>query len=246
MTKCRQSQSNFDQSKVSVSCLGFCESSIFLSWLAASLPANSTRYILRYISLHEVYRMTFDAQCDVAAVVYGTDDDPDRLLIDFADDLRRSGLRPVGVIQIGRSCQSENPRFGVVMLPGGEVVRLAQESDAHGAGCRLDAGRLADLAKQLDTAIEGGADLVIINRFGRSEAEGGGLIDLVARALDADIPVLIAVPERRFSAWIRFSNGMNVRLACRRDALNRWWQSVAGTAMHRSPSVAACICELVK
>ena len=63
--------------------------------------------------------MTFDAQCDVAAVVYGTDDDPDRLLIDFADDLRRSGLRPVGVIQIGRSCQSENPRFGVVMLPGG-------------------------------------------------------------------------------------------------------------------------------
>ena len=71
MTKYRQSQSNFDQSKVSASCLGFCESSIFLSWLAASLLANSTRYILPNISLHEVYRMTFDAQCDVAAVVYG-------------------------------------------------------------------------------------------------------------------------------------------------------------------------------
>ena len=39
--------------------------------------------------------MSFDAQCDVAAVVYGADDDPDRLIAGFAADLRRSGCRPV-------------------------------------------------------------------------------------------------------------------------------------------------------
>ena len=38
--------------------------------------------------------VTFDAQCDLAAVVYGPDDDPDRLFIDFADDLSRSD--PIG------------------------------------------------------------------------------------------------------------------------------------------------------
>jgi hypothetical protein len=37
--------------------------------------------------------MTFDAQCDLAAVVYGADDDPDRLFINFTNDLSRSGLR---------------------------------------------------------------------------------------------------------------------------------------------------------
>jgi len=188
----------------------------------------------------------FDAQCDVAAVVYGAVDDPDRLLIDFADDLRRSGLRPVGVIQSGRSCQAENPRLGVVMLPGGETVCLVQDAGACGAGCRLDAGRLIELARRLAAAIEDGADLVIINRFGRLEAEGGGLNDLIAQALDADIPVLIAVPERRFSDWIRFSDGMNVRLACRREALDRWWQSVAGPAVLRRPSSAGTFCELAK
>jgi hypothetical protein len=190
--------------------------------------------------------VTFDAQCDVAAVVYGADDDPDRLLIDFVEDLSRAGLRPVGVVQTGRSCQADNPGLGVVMLPGGEVVRLAMESETHGTGCRLDSGRLADLAGRLAVAIEAGADLVIINRFGRSEAEGGRLIDLIAQALGADIPVLIAVPERRFSDWIRFSDGMNVRLACRREALDRWWQAVGGTIMRQRPSPAGTFCELAK
>jgi nucleoside-triphosphatase THEP1 len=84
------------------------------------------------------------------------------------------------------------------MLPGGETVCLVSDPDARGAGCRLDAGRLAELAKRLAAAMQNGADLVIINRFGPAEAEGGGLNDLIAQALDADIPVLIAVPERRF------------------------------------------------
>jgi hypothetical protein len=189
--------------------------------------------------------VTFDAQCDVAAVVYGADDDPDRLLIEFAGDLRRSGLRPVGVVQTGRSCSRRAP-LGVVMLPGGEVVRLAQDLAACGAGCRLDSGQLAKLAQWLAIEIEDGADLVIINRFGRSEAEGGGLTDLITHALDAGIPVLIAVPERRFSDWIRFSDGMNVRLSCRREALDRWWESVAGAAMQRRSSRADTFCELAK
>ena len=190
--------------------------------------------------------MTFDAQCDVAAVVYGAGDDPDGLLIGFADDLRRAGLRPVGVVQAGRSCRAENPKLGVVVLPGGDTVCLVADPGACGAGCRLDAGRLADLAKRLAAAIDEGADLVIINRFGSSEAEGGGLIDLIVQALDADRPVLIAMPERRFADWIRFSGGMNVRLACRRDALDLWWRSVAGPAARRRPSSAATFCELAK
>jgi hypothetical protein len=195
----------------------------------------------------EESRVSFDAQCDLAAVVYGADDDPDRLISGFAADLRRSGRRPVGVVQLGRSCRAENPRLGVVVLPDGEVVRLAPReampAETFAAGCRLDPDRLAGLACRLAAAIEDGADLVVINRFGRSEAEGKGLIDLIPQALAADIPVLIAVPEQRFAAWIRFSEGMNVRLACRRDALDRWWLSVTGLARRRG---AGTFCEFAK
>lgn len=197
--------------------------------------------------------MRFDAQCDVAAVVYRADDDPDRLLADFARDLRRAGLRPVGIVQAGRNCQAENPRLGVMVLPGGDSVCLVSDSaclgpEGEGCGtrCRLDAARLAELARRLGSAIEHGADLVVINRFGRLEAEGGGLVDLIALALDTDIPVLIAVPERRFPDWIRFSGGMNVKLACRRAALDRWWQSVVGTEVPRRSRAVSTFCELAK
>ncbi len=191
--------------------------------------------------------MRFDAQCDFASVVYGRDDDPDRLFIDFTDDLYRSGLRPVGVIQSGRSCRTEDPRLEVVILPGGETVGLvADMQDCHAGGCRLDDRRLSALAERLAAAIGDGPDLVVINRFGRAEAEGRGLIKPIAQALKADIPVLIAVPERRFSDWIRFSDGMNVRLPCRREALDRWWRSVAGASARRGPGSAATFCELAK
>jgi hypothetical protein len=188
--------------------------------------------------------VSFDAQCDLAAVVYDADDDPDRLISGFAADLRRSGCRPVGVVQLGRDCRSDDQRLGVRLLPDGEVVGLALDDAPSSGGCRLDPDRLAGLSMRLAAAIDDGADLVIINRFGRSEAEGEGLIDLISQALGADIPVLIAVPEQRFAAWIKFSEGMNVRLACRRDALDRWWHTVAGAT--RDSSTGETFCEVAK
>jgi hypothetical protein len=190
--------------------------------------------------------VAFDAQCDLAAVVYGAGDDPDALFTAFAGDLCRSGCRVVGAIQIGRSCRSENPRLGAMVLPEGELVPLAEDVRSCAAGCELDPVRLAGVAARLSNAMTDGSDLVIINRFGRAEAQGRGLASLIVRALDADIPVLTAVPEHRFAALIKFSDGMNVRLACRRDSLDRWWQSLGGSAMRRQGSGARTFCEVAK
>lgn len=190
--------------------------------------------------------MTFDAQCDLAAVVYGPDDDPDRLFLDFADDLSRSGRRPAGLIQIGRSCRSHDPRLAVVVLPGGDVVPLTADLPLCTTGCRLDAARLDGVANRVAGVIADGSDLVIISRFGRTEAEGGGLAGLITRAIAADIPVLVAVPEHRFATLVKFADGMNVRLACRREALDRWWRSVAGQPSHRPRKDSRTFCGLWK
>jgi hypothetical protein len=93
----------------------------------AACQPHAKRYIHTDIAAHGKSHVAFDAQCDLAAVVYGADDDPDRLFIDFADDLSRSGRRVVGVVQVGRSCQSESPVLGVVVLPGGDVVPLVED-----------------------------------------------------------------------------------------------------------------------
>jgi hypothetical protein len=113
----------------------------------------------------------------------------------------------------------------------------------RGVGCRLDDAGFANLATRLSNAIGPKADLIVISRFGHSEAEGAGLAALIERATEADIPLLIAVSERRFPSWINFCKGMSVRLACRRDELDRWWHSVINEPGQRAPSN---VCELAK
>ena len=71
----------------------------------------------------------------------------------------------------------------------------------------------------------------------------GHLIHLIKQAVDADIPVITAVPVHRFAAWVKYSNGMSVRLPCRRAALDAWWASVAGGA---NEGRDACFCAVAK
>ncbi len=111
----------------------------------------------------------FDSQCDLAALVYERDQDPDRVLHDFASDLNIRGYRAVGLVQTGHHCV-------------GEERQLFQNLGAGATGCRLDVGKLLDAGAQIANAIDEGADLVIVNRFGRQECEGKGLSYLVERA----------------------------------------------------------------
>jgi hypothetical protein len=186
----------------------------------------------------------FDAQCDFAAVAYGIDDDPDRLLLDFAEDLRGSGRRVAGIIQLGRARPPGNHELDAVVLPSVERVNLGHHHPGAALGCRPDPSRLASVARVIAAAIAEGVDLVVINRFGKLEAEGQGLIHLIKSAVHADIPVVTAVPEHRFAAWLNYSGGMSVRLRCHRVALDHWWQSVARGAPGRTG--CGTFCEIAK
>ena len=120
--------------------------------------------------------------------------DPDAVLRDFAADLNARGFRVVGMVQAGQCADSS---LSAVLLHSGEKLLLAQDFDPAAQrlpprprrGCRMRATRVAD-------ALAAGADLVIINRFGKRERDGKGLSYLIERALDADIPVVIAVWQR--------------------------------------------------
>lgn len=187
----------------------------------------------------------FDSQCDLAALVYDKEQDPDALLRDFADDLNARGQRAVGLVQLGHHCVDAN--LSAMLVHTGEHLRLFQDLGSCSTGCRLDVGQLLDAGQQIAAAIEAGADLLIVNRFGRQEREGKGLSFLVERALSADIPVVIAVPSHRFADWIKFADGMSVKLHCDRESLDAWWRAVSsrnGSAAAASPQLT--VCEAVK
>lgn len=166
----------------------------------------------------------FDPQCNLAALVYEDDQDPDGVLSDFANDLNARGFRAVGMVQTGQCADSS---LSAVLLHSGETLLLAQDFDPAAAGCRLDLNRLQNAGARIATALEAGADLLIVNRFGKRERDGKGLADLIYRALDAKITVLIAVSRQRLADWTKFSGGMSANLRCDRDALDSWWQGVS-------------------
>jgi hypothetical protein len=174
----------------------------------------------------------FDSPCDLAALVYDKDQDPDALLHGFAAALNAQGLRAVGLVQFGHRAR-DVPELTAVMLHSGAQVRLFQDLGPGASGCKLDVGQLLEAGAEVAAAINDGADLVIINRFGKQEREGKGLAYLIERALSRDIPVVIAVPAHRFDDWIGFAGGMSVTLACDRAALEGWWTKLSrrgGTA----------------
>ena len=185
----------------------------------------------------------FDAQCDLAALVYDDEDDPDSVLRDFADDLNAHGFRAVGLVQAGQCADSS---LSAVLVHSGETLLLAQPLSPGATGCKLDVSRLNDAGARVAGALEAGADILIVNRFGKRERDGKGLGFLVERALDADIPVVIAVSRQSFADWIAFAGGMSVKLACERTALQGWWRNVSLKTSARNAPDHVTVCEMFK
>ena len=165
-----------------------------------------------------------DAQCDLAALVYDQDQDPDAVLRGLAADLTAQGFRAVGMVQAGQCADSS---LSAVLVHSGERLLLSQDFDPSASGCRLDLGRLQDAGERVAAALEAGADLVIINRFGKRERGGKGLAFLIERALNAGIPVVIAVASGHVPDWVKFAHGVGVKLACDRDAAGDWWRTIS-------------------
>jgi hypothetical protein len=87
----------------------------------------------------------------------------------------------------------------------------------------MDAGALEEVAERLTKQLqEGGIDLVILNKFGLSEAEGRGFRALIAEALGRGLPVLTGLSETHRAAFERFAEGMTIQLPPEEDVILRW------------------------
>ena len=80
----------------------------------------------------------------------------------------------------------------------------------------------------LRKALAEGADLVITNRFGGLESEGGGLASDMLALMSEHVPLLTVVPDPYLAAWRRFSCNAGVDLPCRLDAVQAWFSGLRG------------------
>ena len=162
----------------------------------------------------------------------------DTLLFDVARRLQAQGRSLAGVVQIN----SDRPNGGrcdmdVQVLPKGPVLRISQVLGQGARGCRLNPDALETAVAATETQLSAGADCVIINKFGKQEAEGRGFRPVIAEALAADIPVIVGVNALNFEAFQEFSAGLAVQLPDDPQAILSWLQH--GTADPAPQAISA-------
>ncbi|MFC2969374.1 DUF2478 domain-containing protein [Acidimangrovimonas pyrenivorans] len=159
--------------------------------------------------------------------------DTDLLLARFAEHATGRGLRVCGTVQINSErVPAHACDMDIKVLPDGPVLRISQALGAGSRGCRLDPAALEQAVAGVERALQGGADLLIVNKFGKMEAEGRGLRGVIAEAVARSIPVLVGVNGLNADALEDFAAGMRQPLAPDIAALSAWLDAVqAGRAV---------------
>lgn len=146
----------------------------------------------------------------------------DRLISQTAQKLRDEGLRLAGAVQVNidhgpdRDCDMELEILG----DDGPMVRISQSLGSCSQGCRLDTDALSRAAGRVDAVLEQGADLLIVNKFGKNECKGGGFRQAIARALAEGIPVLVYVPPQLLADFHSFAGDLAEAVAP--NAIGEW------------------------
>ena len=164
----------------------------------------------------------------LAAIRYRPDTPLETLLAEAVRVLKAEGVHIGGVIQhdlrgdAGRICQME-----LEDVASGRRIALSQDLGSGSVSCGVDSAGLAEAAMAVRQAVEGGADLVVINKFGTQEVEGGGLRAEMGFVAAAGVPLLTAVGERYLGPWQEFTGGEASLLEPTLAAVLAWWRALA-------------------
>jgi nucleoside-triphosphatase THEP1 len=135
-------------------------------------------------------------------------DAADKPVTRFVAELGRHGLRVAGVVQISVPCEGDHPcDMDLKVLPEGPVFRISQPLGKQSRGCRLDPDALEAAVVHVSRSLEN-ADVLVLNKFGRHEAEGHGFRQVIAEAMARDIPVIVGLNGLNKPAFLEFAGGL--------------------------------------
>lgn len=137
----------------------------------------------------------------IGALVDATSADMTRAV----ETCHQAGIPLVGAVQ------ARAPGGAIVLrlLPDGPAVAITEDRGTGAAGCRLDPDALARAVAAADRALAAAIDagtpaVLVVNRFGKTEAAGRGFRDTIASAVGAGMPVLVLVPAAQEAAFAAF------------------------------------------
>lgn len=160
----------------------------------------------------------------IAAIVYSDGVYPDRIIARAVEPLRAAGLPLAGALQVEAVAAGRHPCDMLLEdLASGEVHAIAEHRGPEASGCRLDVGLLTEIGEAVLGSLHGEPPrLLVVNKFGKIEADGGGLRQAVAEAVDLGIPVLVGVPARNLDRWRAFAGSLASELPATVGAIADW------------------------
>jgi nucleoside-triphosphatase THEP1 len=159
---------------------------------------------------------------DIACVGIHGRGETDRFIAQVATALEAAGLRLAGTVQTNtdrpgrRKCDME-----LRVLPDGPAVRISEDRGGLARGCILDSGALEQTVVAVLERLAG-ADCLIVNKFGKRESEGRGMVPVIAAALERGMPVLVGVNALNMPDFLNFAGELALPLPAEVGTVADW------------------------
>lgn len=142
----------------------------------------------------------------IVAITYGDGQRVASVMDRIANHLAAEGYRLAGLVQrnVARPGRSRCDMF-LEELASGSIISISQDRGRGARGCHLDVEALLSAMARARDALATAPDLLIVNKFGKTECEGGGCRPLIAEAVERGVPVLVAVPCGNLEGWRAFA-----------------------------------------
>lgn len=151
------------------------------------------------------------------------------LLADAADGLKAAGLRVAGTLAETHGMPHLACSAGFLRdIGSGQAYAMFLGAPPPGTTCHLDAAGVEGACAAVLGQIAG-SDVVVLSKFGKLEAQGGGLAPAFLAAMAAGKPILTSVSDLHWAAFHRFAPEA-VRLRADAPAIRSWWMEAATPA----------------
>lgn len=148
----------------------------------------------------------------------------DDLLAEVVRAFEDDGLRLAGTVRTKPADPSRHPcDMDLRVLPDGPGFRISQPLGRMAKGCRLNGGVIEAIATEVEARMAG-ADLLIVNKFGKLETQGRGLCPAIGIAMEMEIPTLVGVNGMNVQDFHAFSDGTAEALRPELSAIRSWFE----------------------
>ncbi|HLU20281.1 MAG TPA: DUF2478 domain-containing protein [Pusillimonas sp.] len=162
-----------------------------------------------------------------AAVIHNGKGHADAPLLEFIHRLRAAGRVVRGLAPGPQVDRSDCTTRTLCDIEHGTLYPISQNLGKESQACCLDTSALIQAGQVLRRALNSGADLVIVNRFGILEADGEGFSAEMLELMSGGVPMLTVVSPPYLQAWRTFTGGVAAELPPDAEAMWQWFDGLS-------------------